>query len=153
MGRDLRFGRWRPSISAVAVQFAATLGVAAITHDVWAIVSGFVDRTCSARLTVAVSQWRPGPRDGCRTQELFGFGANVSVYSLSAFVSHNIAAILIGRYFGPRDLGQYNRAIALQMLPQNNMVVPLADATLPVLARLRPHQIFTARPTWIWSAT
>ncbi len=142
MGRDLRFEALA-TIDALLtlVQFAATLGVAAITHDVWAIVTGYVaSNMLGALLTVTVSQWKPGPpRWLPEARELFAFGANVSVYGLSAFVSHNIAAVLIGRYFGPRHLGQFNRAIALQIQPQNNLVVPLAHAALPVLARLRPH--------------
>ena len=37
------------------------------------------------------------------------------------------------------ELGQYNRAAALQLMPLFNFVGPLAEATLPLLARLRPR--------------
>ena len=142
MSRDLRFQALATIDAAITlVQFAAALGVAAITHDVWAIVTGYVvSNLLGAVLTVTVSQWRPGPpRWLPEARALFVFGANVSVYGLSVFISHNIAAVLIGRFFGPRHLGQFNRAIALQVLPMNNLVAPLAQAALPVLARLRPR--------------
>ena len=142
MGRDLRFQALATVDScATFVQFAATLAIAVVTHDVWAIVAGYVfSRVFGAVLTVAVSKWRPGPPKWLpRAQTLFTFGANVSAYNLSVFVSLNIAAVLIGKHFGSLDLGQYNRAVALQVLPMYNFVAPLADATLPVLARLRPR--------------
>ena len=142
MARDLRFQALATIDSATAfLQFAVTLGLAMMTHSVWAFVAGYsCSKVVGAGLTVAVGKWRPGPpRWLPDAGPLFAFGANVLAYNLSVFVSLNIAAILIGRYFGPRDLGQYNRAAALQILPLNNIVAPLAEATLPVLARLRPH--------------
>jgi len=142
MGRDLRFQALASIDSGVTlVQFVATFAMALVTHDVWAIVAGFVaSKLLGAGLTVVVSRWRPGPPrwlPGARS--LFAFGANLSIYTVSVFVSLNIASVLIGRYFGPRDLGQFNRASALQVLPLHNIVSPLAEATLPVLARLRPR--------------
>jgi PST family polysaccharide transporter len=142
MGRDLRFQALATIDSCVTfLQFAATLCVAVVTHDVWAIVAGFVvSKVLGAGLTVAVSKWWPGPpRRLPDARHLFVFGANVSAYNLSVFVALNIAAVVIGRFFGPSHLGQYNRALALQILSLNNIVAPLAEATLPVLARLRPH--------------
>jgi PST family polysaccharide transporter len=142
MSRDLRFEAVATLDSGVIfLQFAATLGVALVTHDVWAIVAGYlVSKLLGAGLTVVVSKWRPGPpRWLPDTRALFAFGANVLIYNLSVFVSLNIPAVLIGKFFGPRELGQYNRAMALQILPLYNFVLPLTEATLPVLARLRPR--------------
>jgi len=142
MVRDLRFQALAAIDSAVTfAQFIATLGVAAVTRDVWAIVVGYVAaKVLGAVAIVIASQWRPGPpRWAPASGALFAFGANVSIYNLSVFVSLNIAGVLIGRHFGSHELGQYNRAVALQILPMANFVAPLAEATLPVLARLRPR--------------
>ena len=138
--RDLRF-QTLAAIDAIALlaQFAVTLAVALVTHDVWAIVAGnVVASLLGGLLCVAASRWRPGalrwlPEAG----SLFAFGAHTSVYSLSVFAANNVAALLVGRVFGAAVLGQYNRATALQTLPSNNVIGPLAQAVLPVLARLR----------------
>ena len=65
------------------------------------------------------------------------FGANSSIYTFAVFISTNITSILIGRFLGTYQLGQYNRANALLALPMTNAVQPITQATLPVLARLR----------------
>ncbi len=140
--RDLRFADLAAIDSGVLlIQFTLTLAVAALTHDVWAIVAGSVASSLAgALLAVRVSGWRPGPpRWLPQANSLLAFGANTSVYALSIFVSNNIATFLIGRLFGSATLGQYNRAVAIQIIPANNAVAPLAQATLPVLARLGAH--------------
>ena len=142
MTRDLRFQTLASVDSGVTLlQFAVTLLVAAAAHNVWAIVAGYVfAKAFGAHLTMVASKWRPGPPKWLpEARPLFVFGANVLAYNLSIFVSLNIAAVLIGRYFGPDELGQYNRASALQVLPLLNFVAPLAEATLPVLAKFRPR--------------
>ena len=102
MGRDLRFQALATVDSGMSLlHFVTTLGVAAVTHDVWAIVTGYVvSKGVGAALTVAVSKWRPGPPKWLPgAGPLFAFGANVSAYNLSVFVALNIAAVLIGGFF------------------------------------------------------
>lgn len=139
--RDLKF-QTLAAIDALAllVQFAVTLSLALATHNVWAIVAGnVVASLLGGLLCVAASRWRPGaPRWLPQGRSLFAFGAHASVYSLSVFAANNVAALLVGRVFGAAVLGQYNRATALQTLPSSNVIGPLAQAVLPVLARLRP---------------
>lgn len=142
MNRDLRF-RELATIDAFAllVQFVVMLVAAFMTHDVWAIVAGYLASSLvGAGLYVKASGWRPGaPRWLPEARSVFAFGANTSIYSLSVFAANNVAALLIGRLFGPVTLGQYNRAITLQAFPANNAIAPLAQAVLPMLARLRPN--------------
>jgi len=142
LSRELRFQALAAiDAGALLIQFVVTLVVAMLTHDVWAIVAGnVVSGLVGGALCAAVSRWRPGPpRLIPEARALFAFGANTSVYSLSVFAANNVAALLIGRVFGSADLGQFNRAQALQVIPANNAIGPIAQATLPVLAGLRPH--------------
>ncbi len=140
MIRDLRFDEMAVIDGCtILLQFAVTLAVAVVTHDVWAIVAGSVAAgLLGAGLNIVVSRWKPGPPQWLpEARTLFAFGANTSLYAFSIFAANNVAAILIGRLFGPAPLGQYNRAVALQVIPANNAVGPLAQAVLPVLAGLR----------------
>ena len=142
LSRDLRFTELAVIDSvAITLQFVSTLVLAIKGFGVWAIVIGTIcNAAANSVLCVALARWKPGPpRMIDEAKSIFAFGANTSIYSLSVFVSVNIMAILIGRKAGAFELGQYNRANALLSLPLNNLVEPLAQVALPVLARLRPY--------------
>ncbi len=142
LSRDLRFTELAVIDSvAITLQFAVTLILAIKGHGVWAIVIGTICNAASnSILCVALARWKPGPpRMIDDAKSIFAFGANTSIYSLSVFASVNIMAVMIGRQAGVSELGQYNRGNALLSLPLNNLVEPLAQVALPVLARLRPY--------------
>lgn len=142
LSRDLRFAQLALIDSVtLTVQFVVTLVLAFIRHDVWAIVFGTAASTLlGAVLTIAASRWRPGkPKIIAEAREILKFGANTSIYSLSVFVSTNLMSILFGRFLGTVALGQYNRANAVLSIPLRNVVVPVAQATMPVMGRLRPY--------------
>ncbi|RZK36284.1 MAG: hypothetical protein EOO61_10585 [Hymenobacter sp.] len=69
--------------------------------------------------------------------EILKFGANMSVFTISSFISSNLGSILIGHSMGASPLGQYNRAQNLLSLPNQNLVQPIAQATMPLLTHLR----------------
>ncbi len=142
LSRDLRFTELAIIDSAaISLQFALTMVLAISGYGVWAIVIGTVSNALvNSVLCLALARWKPGPpRMIDEAKAVFAFGANTSIYSLSSFVSTHIMAILIGRNASVFDLGQYNRANAILALPLNNLVEPLAQVALPVLARLRPY--------------
>jgi len=142
LSRDLRFTDLAVIDSvAITVQFVATLVLAIKGYGVWAIVIGTIcNAAVNSILCLALARWKPGPpRMVDDAKSIFAFGANTSIYSLSVFVSVNIMAVMIGRQASVSELGQYNRANALLSLPLNNLVEPLAQVALPVLARLRPY--------------
>jgi len=142
LSRDLRFTELAVIDSvAISLQFVSTLVLAIKGYGVWSIVIGTIcNAGANSILCVALARWKPGPpRMIDDAKSILAFGANTSVYSLSVFVSVNIMAVLIGRKASAFELGQYNRANALLSLPLNNLVEPLAQVALPVLARLRPY--------------
>jgi len=142
LSRDLRFTDLAVIDSvAITLQFVATLVLAIEGFGVWAIVIGTIcNAAANSALCMALARWKPGPpRMIDDAKSIFAFGANTSIYSLSVFVSVNIMAVMIGRQASVSELGQYNRANALLSLPLNNVVEPLAQVALPVLARLRPY--------------
>lgn len=141
ISRELRFTTIAMVDSmALLAQFLVTICLALMLHNVWAIVLGSVTSSViSSVIIVCQSGWRPGrPRLVAEARAILVFGANTSVYSFSVFLSNSLLAILVGHLLGSASLGQLNRASALYSLPQRNFVDPIAQAALPVLARLRP---------------
>jgi len=142
MNRNLRFGTVAIiDTVSLLVGFATTLTIAIVRRDVWAIVFGSLAQVLTASILFAVmSGWRPSrPQRPRELGALLKFGVNSSLYSLSVFLSNNIAVILIGHFLGASPLGQFNRAQALFQLPTANITQPIVAATLPLLARLSGH--------------
>lgn len=138
--REMRFSEiaWIDT-GAVAINFAVSLSIALIRHDVWAIVFGnLAQQLTGGFFYVLKSRFkprRPHLIDGFG--DILKFGANMSVFTISSFVSSNLGSILIGHSMGASSLGQYNRAQNLLSLPNQNLVQPIAQATMPLLTHLR----------------
>jgi PST family polysaccharide transporter len=142
MRRDLRFGMVAAvETVSLLVGFLVGLTVAIIRHDYWAIVaSGLAQSFTSSAINLWATKWRPDrPRVVPEARDLLKFGANATLYSTLNFASRYISVIIIGRDLGTVSLGHFNRAYNLYMLPQTNVLRPIQQATLPVMARLRPH--------------
>jgi polysaccharide transporter, PST family len=141
LNRNLRFADLAVIDSvSLMLQFVVTLVLAIDKLGVWAIVAGNVCyNLINGLLCVFRERWMPArPSLIPQMRALLAFGANSSVHALAVLVSTNITALLIGNTQTVESLGQYNRANAFLSLPLNNLVDPLTQATLPVLARLRP---------------
>lgn len=140
MNRELRFAElaWIDS-AAILLGFLTTLVLAIIWHDVWSIVIGTIVQSASGSLLFVIrSGWRPNrPAVHDEIRDLLQFGANTSIFSISVFLSQNAAPIIIGHALGPWSLGQFNRAQALFTIPTVNVIQPITQATMPLMARLR----------------
>lgn len=140
--RDLRFGMVAAveTLSLLA-GFVVGLAVAIIRRDYWAIVaSGLAQSFASSAINLWATKWRPDrPQTVPEARDLLKFGANATLYSTLNFASRYISVIIIGHDLGTVSLGHFNRAYNIYLLPMNNVLRPIAQATLPVMARLRPH--------------
>ncbi len=142
LSRNLEFARLATiEAAALFTGFLTTLVLAYLYRNVWAIVFGnAAQMICASIMYVSSNRWKPDrPAKPDNLRELLSFGANTSIYSLAQFAANNAAPIIIGRVLGAAPLGQFNRAQALFQIPSLNIVQPIAQATLPFLARMRPH--------------
>jgi PST family polysaccharide transporter len=140
INRELRFSLLAVvDTCALLVGFVVTIVLALLWHDVWCLVVGTVAQSAtSSLLFVVLSGWIPSrPRPTEELPSLLKFGANTLTFSVSTFLSNQAGPILIGHFLGPGLLGQFTRAQTLFTLPNSNLVEPIAQATLPLLARLR----------------
>ena len=147
--RRMRFGRVAAisAAGAVAAFTVATLW-ALFRPDYWAIFAGMVAGTLLPTILTWISAaWLPDrPRWVPLGRSLLGFGAGVTGFNLSNFVTHNAANVMIGRAWGVVELGFYDRAYKLLLFPLNQISSPLTRVMVPSLSRLlaEPHRYRSA---------
>ncbi|PZX41197.1 PST family polysaccharide transporter [Roseinatronobacter thiooxidans] len=147
--RRMHFGRLAviSVIGAVSAFGVATLW-ALFRPDYWAVFAGMVAGTLVPTVLTWVSAaWLPDrPRWVPQGRALLGFGAGVTGFNLSSFVTHNSDNVLIGRAWGVVELGLYDRAYKLLLFPLRQITNPLDRVMIPSLSRLlnEPHRYRSA---------
>lgn len=147
--RRMHFGR----VAAISATGAVSaFGVATLwalyRPDYWAVFAGMVAGTLVPTVLTWISAaWLPSrPRWVSQGRSLLGFGAGVTGFNLSSFVTHNSDKVLIGRAWGVFELGLYDRAYKLLLFPMLQMSNPLKRVMIPSLSRLldEPHRYRSA---------
>ena len=91
--------------------------------------------------------WRPSGRPG-RTElmQLWRFSRGLVAFNSVNYWSRNLDTLLLGRVVTSADLGEYNRAFNLMMVPVQQMSWVLARVLFPSLSRLRdePRRLASA---------
>jgi PST family polysaccharide transporter len=147
--RRMRFGRVAAiSATGAVLAFATAAAWASVWPDYWALYAGMVAGTLVPTILTWISAgWLPGrPRKVAGWRSLLGFGAGVTGFNLSNFVTNNADNVLIGRVWGGTELGLYDRAFKLLLFPLNQVSNPLARVMIPGLSRLvnEPHRYRSA---------
>ncbi|WP_165225072.1 lipopolysaccharide biosynthesis protein [Affinirhizobium pseudoryzae] len=139
LNRRMRF----PALSAMEVAGAlGGLGTsvtwALLSPSYWALFGGsLVTVLLPVILAWTLSGWRPGlPRRAEGARALVNFGAGLTGFNLANFVARNADNVLIGRFLGGAQLGLYDRAYKLMLMPLRQATNPLARVMVPTLARL-----------------
>lgn len=82
--------------------------------------------------------WRPGmPLRGSGIRSMLAFGANLTGFNIVNYFSRNLDNVLIGRYWGPQELGFYAKAYQLVLLPIGQINAPVTSVALPALSSLQ----------------
>jgi len=68
---------------------------------------------------------------------LFSFGSKVSVISFLEFIGSSLDTILIGRFFGDKKLGFYNRAQMIISLPMTYLVTTFSRVLFPAFSKVQ----------------
>jgi PST family polysaccharide transporter len=87
--------------------------------------------------TWTVCRWRPGwpvRRSGVRA--MVAFGSNLTGFRFINYIARNFDNLLIGRFFGPYQLGLYVRAYGLLLMPLQQINNPISSVAIPALSRL-----------------
>lgn len=67
---------------------------------------------------------------------MLAFGGNLTGFRLVSYIARNLDNLLIGRFYGPVQLGLYTKAYGLLLLPLQRVNTPIATVSYPALARL-----------------
>jgi PST family polysaccharide transporter len=140
MMRDMRFQRLALiDICCATAQFAVVVGAAWWLRSYWAFwISGVASVTLYGILASRSSGWKPGkPTLRGDTGGALRFGAHLTGANLVGYFARNLDNVLVGRYWGPVQLGLYDRAYKLLLFPLQNINGPLTRVMMPVLSRLQ----------------
>ena len=123
-------------IGSAIAGLAAAIIYALISPTFWAL---YVGSLVAVVLPVAgswmVVRWIPSlPRRGRGTLALANYGAGVTGFNFVNFFARNLDNILIGRQWGDTQLGLYDRAYKLLLLPLSYITNPMGRVMLPALS-------------------
>jgi PST family polysaccharide transporter len=140
LNRQMRFGAMAViRITSLLAGFLAALAVALSGGSYWALVASSVVTAIwhTAGLWIA-SGFRPGRlKKGVGVRPLVHFGASVAGFDIVNYFHRNMDNILIGKAWGAVQLGLYNKAYSLLMMPMSNLRYPLSRVAFPAMSRLQ----------------
>jgi O-antigen/teichoic acid export membrane protein len=83
-------------------------------------------------------RWIPGwPRRNADIKDLLRYGSHLSLNQLAMACVGQLDRLLIGRYFGPSQLGMYRQAQQLILAPLENLNAPVYSVATPALSMLQ----------------
>ncbi len=105
----------------------------------WALVGQSLIMQASLLLALFVqTRYLPGiPKREKGTGRLLSLGGFLAVFALADYVARTIDNILLGKMWGPQELGYYSRAYFLMMLPAYMAIGSLTAAIVPALSALK----------------
>lgn len=139
LARQMRF-TWLAVLDIVALicGFIASVIVALIWPSYWALFASLLVTilVLLAGSWLATGWWPGWPTPWTKIGPMLHFGGGVIGYNLSIYVARNLDKVLIGWRAGPLQLGLYDRAYKLLLLPLQHLNGPIARVMVPVLSRL-----------------
>ena len=123
---------------SMVVGYVAAILMAWKGFQYWALVGSQLAVVFTGTvITWIVCRWRPGrPKKDTGVRSMLRFGGNFTGFSTINFFSRNLDNLLIGRVWGAQQLGIYNRAYQLMMLPIDQINEPISSVAIPSLSRL-----------------
>lgn len=85
----------------------------------------------------SVCRWRPGlPTRAAGVRSMLSYGSNLAGFNFMTYFARNLDNALIGKFWGPYQLGMYSRAYQMLLMPMQQINAPLAAVAVPALSRL-----------------
>jgi O-antigen/teichoic acid export membrane protein len=138
--RSMEFRRIA-QIEIVSLALSAVCAVYAAGHGLgyWALVlQTLVSQSIRMVLALAAAHMPISmPRRGVGTRALVNFGGLLALNGLLIYVARNLDNVLIGKYLGSQELGYYNRAYFLMLLPSMLATGVLSGLMVPALSVLQ----------------
>lgn len=138
--RQMRFGILALiNLTALLAGFGVAVAMALSGWSYWALVaSSLLTNAWNTTGLWLACGFRPGfPRTGSSIGKLVRFGVNVAAFDVVTYLVRNVDNVLIGRVWGAHQLGLYNKAYELMMMPLRNLRVPLNKVAFPAMSQLK----------------
>jgi O-antigen/teichoic acid export membrane protein len=121
-------------IGTAAAMVAAWYGLGYWALVIMPLVAGVIGTT---GIWIACS-WRPGlPGRKVGVRSMLAFGGHLTAFNIINYFARNLDNVLIGRYWGAQQLGQYAKAYQLLLLPLSQINAPITGVAIPSLSRLQ----------------
>jgi PST family polysaccharide transporter len=126
-------------ITSRIIHLVVAIVMAVLGYSYWSLVGGSIARSVVLLLlTYATCPWMPGRiKRGAGVRGMLKFGGHVTVGHFMAYLASNLDKILIGKFMGAAQLGLYNKAHHLLIVPLSQIKLPLTNLSLPVLSSLK----------------
>jgi len=128
------------AISTVALLVGYTVGIVLAWNGAgyWALVASQLSLIgTNTAGTWILSRWIPGrPRRYAGVRPMLAFGRNVTGYATINVLAKNFDVLMLGRYWGPQNLGLCNKAYMLLSIPVDQTNEPFNSVAIPALSRL-----------------
>ena len=133
-------------ISVINKIVSAIIGISAayVGYGLWALViSGLSSSLLGLIQTWWVVKWVPKEKFSKESfKYLWNYGNKMIGASLIDTLYNNVTPIFVGKYYSPKDLGIYNRALGYVVLPANQITGLLTSVTFPVLSKMQGDKEF-----------
>jgi len=143
MRREMRFNELA-AIEVVSIVLAVVSAIAVAWQGwgVWALV---VQYLLTPSMTAVLVWWRLGwlpsaPRHGWDLRRYFAFSSPLFLLHVLESFGRFLDRALIGRFFGTREVGLYERSASLVALPMAQLAHPLTHVMLPSLSRAQKNE-------------
>jgi O-antigen/teichoic acid export membrane protein len=139
LSRQMRFGVLAIiDVASLVIGLGAALLAAWYGAGYWALVINQLATTLARAIGVwTACKWRPGlPVRGSGVRPMLSYGGNFTGTNLMIYFSRNLDNTLIGKFWGSQQLGLYNKAYQILLLPIQQIANPIANVAMPALSRL-----------------
>ena len=128
----------------VSTVFSGVLGVY-LAYSGYGVMSlvlmAITNSIVKATMLWVQTRWKPDwIFDKEKFKYHFGFGSRLMVSGILGTIYNNIYNVLIGKYFSTQQLGYYNRADTLILLPAGNIGTILGKVTYPLFAEVKDDE-------------
>lgn len=138
--KDMRFNRkFAFDLSFIVCEVVITVVAAFFLRNVYALLIGTIgSRLCAMVLSYAFHPYRPRFYiDGPAARRLFGYGKWVGLLTIVSYAVSQGDTITVGKLLGPENLGYYQSAFALALLPVAEFARVLGTALFPAFAGIQ----------------
>ena len=112
-------------------------------YGVWSLVWGNITQTIAGTLQLWFwSQWRPSwVFNRKKFNYHFNYGFKLMLSGILNVIFTNAYTIIIGKFFAPAQVGFYNRAQTLQMLPVNSISSIVTKVSFPLFSSIQNDDV------------